>query len=276
MVRRVCRRVDDVPRLLSDRAARGICVLRPDGPQDAATRAGQAAHRAARRVARRAADHSGRALEARRQRESVMADPRNADRHDRSSLFPPFDHEPAGAGVVCPGASGQKPVPAVRAVESRLDAGAARLPVRGRATRPDARSGDRLVAGLRAVRRAVRRCRLGEPARTAGGAGCYSFQQPRNRGHRGGRRAAADRLPTASVVRACRDRVAAAARRVQSHHAEHRRRAALVDRAAHDLPDHVHPLLRQLAVVPAPDLPGHGRRGPRGDGMDVGRSEAHP
>ena len=47
-----------------------------------------------------AADHPRSALETARQRESVAADPRAARRDDRAALFPAFDDEPAGAGMV--------------------------------------------------------------------------------------------------------------------------------------------------------------------------------
>ena len=43
-------------------------------------------------------------------------------------------------------------------------------------------------------------------------------------------------------------------RGIHARHAEHRRRAAAVDRAARDLSPHFHPLLRRHRVVPARDL----------------------
>ena len=61
------------------------------------------------------------------------------------------------------------------------------------------------------------------------------------------------------VVRSGRDRVAPVARRVQPHHAEHRRRAVAVARPARDLSPHVHPLLRRQGLVPARHVPLHAR-----------------
>ncbi len=68
-----------------------------------------------------------------------------------------------------------------------------------------------------------------------------------------GRAASAGDTPPAvarqlAVVRARRHGLAAAPRRVQPHHAEHRGRPAAVDRAAHDLPVDVHPVLRSVAA----------------------------
>ena len=50
--------------------------------------------------------------------------------------------------------------------------------------------------------------------------------------------------------------------------------AAAVDRAARDLPAHVHPLLRRHGLVPARALSRDARRGARRDGVDARRSEA--
>ena len=71
------------------------------------------------------------------------------------------------------------------------------------------------------------------------------------------------------------DRIAAAPRGVQPHHAEHRRRAAAMDRAARDLPADVHPLLRRQGVVPARDLSRDAGGGTRRHGLDARRPEAH-
>ena len=128
----------------------------------------------------------------------------------------------------CPGA---QPVSAVRAVESRVDAGARRLSVPARA-----------VGRRRACRRwgwsvgyalfvgSVRAAACVEPAARA-----HAVASARTRSAGAGR-ASTSAPPTAraagALVRARRHRLAAAARGVQPHHAEHRRRAAPVDRAA--------------------------------------------
>ena len=63
---------------------------------------------------------------------------------------------------------GREPLPAVRAVEPRLDAGARRLSVPARAVVADARAGARLVGGLRALRRLVHRGGAAQSARREG------------------------------------------------------------------------------------------------------------
>ena len=100
-------------------------------------------------------------------REPVVADPRPARRDDRPAVFPAVDDEPAGAGLVRAGASRREPVPAVRAVEPRVDAGARRLSVPARAVGADAHAGVGLVGRLRALRRSLRRRRLVEPGASA-------------------------------------------------------------------------------------------------------------
>ncbi len=94
-----------------------------------------------------------------------MADPRPARRDHRPAVLPAVDDEPAGAGVVRARASRREPVPAVRAVESRVDAGARRLSVPARAVGADAHAGARLVGRLCALRRPVRRRRAGRACR---------------------------------------------------------------------------------------------------------------
>ena len=273
MVRRLGDGLDHVPGLLPDRAAGGLRVLGPGRAPAVDAGAGEAAHRAAARLAGRAADHPGGALEAGRRREPVVADPGHAGRDDRAALLPAVDDQPDGAGVVLAGAAGSEPVPAVRAVEPGVDAGAGRLPVPARALGAHARAGDRLVGRLRALRRALRRRRLGEPAAPASAADRRRRERRRGPGARP-RRAAADAVAAAPVVHARRDRVDPAARDLESHHPERRRGAAAVGRAARALPAHVHPLLRQHRLVQARDHPVDGSRGDRRDGLDAGRSRS--
>ena len=145
VVRRLGGGLDHVPRLLSDGAARGLCVRRLRRAPARRARAGEVAHAAARRVRRAASDRSRRLLEADRRRESVVADPGPARGDHRAAVLPAVDDEPAGPGLVRARAARREPVPAVRAVESRVDAGARRLPVPVRAVDADALAGDRLV-----------------------------------------------------------------------------------------------------------------------------------
>ena len=174
--------------------------------------AGQAAHGAADRIGRGAADRSRRVLEADRRRESVVADPRPAGGDDRAAVLPAVDDEPAGPGLVRARPARREPVSAVRAVEPRVDAGAGRLPVPARAVGADARAGDRLVGRLRGVRRTVRRRRVGEPAAALP----RSAPRPRKPATRRADAVPDEPPPTVGrqilVVRARRDRVAAAAR----------------------------------------------------------------
>ena len=172
-----------------------------------------------------------------------------ARRDDRAAVFPAVDDEPAGAGVVRPCAARREPVSAVRAVESRVDAGARRLSrscsSRGRrrarrrsAGRPATRSFVALcaAAGWSSLRHRSAPAIPALVATEAGAAAATPLLADERAAH--GR-------ATGAVVHARGDRVAAAARRVEPHHAEHRRGAAAVDRAARDLPPHVHPLLRR-------------------------------
>ena len=78
-----------------------------------------------------------------------------------------------------------------------------------------------------------------------------------------------------ALVRARRYRLAAAPRGVEPHHAEHRGRAAPVDRAARDLSPHLHPLLRRQGVVSARDLSRDAGGRPLRHGLDARRLEAH-
>ena len=87
-------------------------------------------------------------LEARGRRQPGGAHPRAAFRYGRPALLPAFVHEPAGAGVVRPRVPGLEPVPALRAVQLRLDAGAARLPVPVRAVVLEPAAVDVVVRGI--------------------------------------------------------------------------------------------------------------------------------
>ena len=114
-------------------------------PQARAAHAGAPARRAAAGEPRVAADRAGRVLEAGRRREPDLPHPRHARRHDRPALLPAVDDEPAGAGVVRAPLSRAQSVPAVRAVEPRFAARAARLSVPARAVGRHAHAGVRLV-----------------------------------------------------------------------------------------------------------------------------------
>ena len=71
-------------------------------------------------------------------------------------------------------------------------------------------------------------------------------------------------------------RLVSAAGRLEPYLPEHRLHSPAVDRAALDLPAHVHHLLRRHALVPPSDLPPHARRGARRDGLDPCRQRSHP
>ena len=279
VVRRLGRGVDDVPRVLPERAARGLRVLRTWTVRRFAPRTQVLLHIAllAAEPRSRAADRSRRALEARRQREPVVADPRPARRDDRPAVFPAVDDEPAGAGVVRARASRAQ----VRTACSRCRisrrcwrcSAIRSCSSRGSPTRAQAlgwSAGYALFVVLCAPRAAtsVRGVRARRRSRRCAGAGAVTATGVPATSRRRRRAAGA-------VVRARRDRLAAAARRVEPHHAEHRVGAAAVDRAARDLPADVHPLLRRRRLVPARHLPRDARRGARRDGVDAGRPEPH-
>ena len=170
VVRRLRRRVGDVPRLLPDHAAAGLRVRGHRGTQAHAARADAPARRAAGGEPRLAADRAGRVLEADRRRAADLPHPRHARVHHRASVFPAVDDEPAAAGVVRAPLPRTQSVSPVRAVESRVAARAARLSVPARAVGRHAHAGARLVGGLRALRRRSRRRRVVEPQRRDCGA----------------------------------------------------------------------------------------------------------
>ena len=220
-------------------------VVRRLGP----AAAGEAAHGPAAALARVLPIIPRRGLEAGRRRESVVADPRDCS------------PSPSACPTSCcrrrarwcrrglrARAPARKPVSAVRAVESRVDAGAPGLSVPARAVVADAHAGARLVGGIRALRRVVRGRRLDEHRALAHAAIVHASTATRHRRVPASRRAPPDARAPAAVVHARGDRLAAAARGVEPHHAEHRVGAAAVDRAARDLPAHVHPLLRRRAA----------------------------
>ena len=151
--------------------------------------------------------------------ESDLADPRPARRHHRPAVFPAVDDEPAGAGVVRARASRAQSLSAVRAVEPRVDAGAARLSVPARAVdrharcRPGAgRSATRCSSGCARLRR-WRACRAAR-RRLAGADASRATQRATS--------APPTRRAPAALVHAGRDRLAPAARGQQPHHAERR------------------------------------------------------
>ena len=126
-------------------------------------RAGAAARRAARGQPRCCCRSCPARSGSRRATRIRLADPRPARRDDRPAVLPAVDDEPAGAGVVRAPLPAAQPVPAVRAVESRVAARAARLSVPARAMESRrARRRSAGPAGYVALRRAVRRA--GSPA----------------------------------------------------------------------------------------------------------------
>ena len=209
------------------RSCRGSADRRPCGPRASCssrrrcspatrTRTGRCASVAPRRSVqlhvallvaepRRAADRPRRALEAGRRREPVVAHPRPA-RGDRSGCPTSCCRPPArwcrrGSRAASPARS---PVPAVRAVEPRVDARAAGLPVPARAVERDARAGARLVGRLRRFRAAL--CAAGWLAACDGASRrrrARALAAGRRRPAAAGHRSRARRPPTAGAPGSC-------------------------------------------------------------------------
>ena len=207
---------------------------------------------------------------------SVVAHPRPPRRDDRLAVFPAVDDEPARAGLVRAGAARR---------ESRIGCSRCRTSRRcwrssairscsSRGRRRARRPGDGRSATCSSSACAPRPA--GSSARRVAAPTTSASSARSGRGQdRGDRRAAAHRRPPGALVHARRHRVAAAPRRVEPHHAEHRGRAAPLDRAARDLPPHVHPLLRRQGLVPARHLSRDAGGGTRRHGLDARRFEAH-
>src|SRR5204862_6363763 len=87
----------------------------------------------ARRFARLPADHCVERLEAAGQRGADPAHPAPSMRDDRAALFPPLDDHAAPPGVVLASLPERGALSPVRALESRVAPGAARLPAAVRA-----------------------------------------------------------------------------------------------------------------------------------------------
>ena len=166
MVRRIRRRVDDVPRVLSDRAARGLCVLR-SRPCAGCSRAPRSRCTSCCSSPRSPCCRSSR--------------PRTGSRAgSENPLWLILGMLIATIGLPYFLLSTTSPLVQVWFARTRPGASPYRLfalsnlasmlallgyPFVVVAAGADARTGDRLVGRLRAVRRAVRRRRLGEPAR---------------------------------------------------------------------------------------------------------------
>ena len=110
VVRRLGRGLDDVPRVLPDRAARGLRVRRSRSCAACAPRTQVKLHvgAAGRQRSSLLPIVPGAHWKPAGRREPVVADPRAARGDDRPAVLPAVDDEPAGAGVVraaLPGAS---------------------------------------------------------------------------------------------------------------------------------------------------------------------------
>ena len=203
----------------------------------------------------RAADHARRALEARRRREPVLADPRHARRHDRPPVLPAVDDEPAGAGLVRAALSGASPYRlfALSNLASMLALlGYPFLLEPWVATRAQALGwsagyvlfvGLCAAAGWRSLQR--RRCRRARRRHDGHAASPAPLAPTARRPSRASCCGARSRRRRRSCCSPCQ----------QPHHAEHRVGAAAVDRAARALPADLHPLLRRQGLVPARHLP---------------------
>ena len=161
VVRRRCVGVDHLSRVLPGDASRRLRLFGPRRASASASRADRSAHRTARAVARRAADRPRGPVEADWLRESLLADPAAARGDDRLAVFPAVDDEPLAAGMARAGAPRLEPLSAVRAVESRVDARARRLPVPVRALGTHARASAWMVGRLLRVRPPLRGGGLG-------------------------------------------------------------------------------------------------------------------
>ena len=141
------------------------------------------------------------------------AHPGAAARHHRPALFHAGDHRATRPGVVRAQLSAGHGIPAVRAVEPRLDAGADLLSIRVRNLGHDTDTGVRMVSGLCRLRPAVRRFRPLQPASAMSLSPSLRWLDQRDC-------ACARRLRRLFVARAIRDGLVAAARHHESHHAE--------------------------------------------------------
>ena len=267
VVRWLRRGMDDVPRLFPDDTSARVCIRRSGRAPPVATIASRCSHCTAHRQLRGLADHSRRAMETAGHGKSVLADPRPAGGNHRSALSAAVHHQPARSVVVRAQLSRAQPVPAVRTVESRVDAGAGRLSVRPRTLDRDAHAVLWLVGCLCGLRAALRRVRLVQPARAR-----TTGRWRRTRGRHNRQpclvRSAAERGSSGSLVRPGGDGFVPAARRFQSHLPEHCCHPLAVGRAAGDLPAHVHPLLRWQRLVPPRTVRADARRSTRRHGLD--------
>ena len=268
VVRRRGDRVDAVHGVLPARAAAGLRLRARPGEPRARRGARCWIHRgAARREPRLPAARTGRGVEAAGWRQPGRGHPRAALRDGGAALLPALLDQPAGAVVVRARMARVEPLSPVRALQPRLDAGAAGLSVPVRALVHRARAVAVVVRRLRALRRAVRHARVAQPRPPAA--------HHRGRPHRGHRqRAAARAVVPRALGHALGHGVGDAARGREPPHAEHPVDPAPLGRAARGLPAHVHPLLRERPLVPSRALPGEPRVGAVRDGLVPGRQAA--
>jgi hypothetical protein len=163
-----------------------------------------------------------------------------------AALLPAVVHQPAGAGVVRARLSGLEPVPAVRALQLRLDAGAVGYPFLFEPWFTNPQQSNYWSVGFALFVR----CCAGSRGRTRA---CR--RSPRPTPQADGRPGAAPRwTDIAPVARALGHGLGRRCSGLQPPHAEHLLDPAAVGDPARGLPPHVHPLLRgaQLGTCATP------------------------
>ena len=148
--------------------------------------AGGGAHRCSDDQPCGAPDPAERFLEEHRGRAAVPANPGAARGDCGAAVFPALFHQPAVAGMVCAEPQGRPALPAVRAFEFRVAAGAAQLSAGDRAEPAGALAGIHLVRCLCGIRGGLRADGVAKLARSRHrrGAGCGRTRRT-NRRRRG-------------------------------------------------------------------------------------------
>ena len=177
VVRWILGGVDHRTGVLPVDAARRLRVCRSDAAPGSAA-PGAAACRTAAAVPADPADPRVAGLEAAGRRGADRAHPAAARRHDRTAVLPSLDHDTAAAGLVLATVPHRSPLPAVRPLQLRVPAGAARLPGAVRAMADPAPARLDLVAAVQPLRAHLRRDRVALAACRA----CRRCARPAARG----------------------------------------------------------------------------------------------
>src|SRR5258708_5839959 len=150
--------MDRLRAVLSTAAAARVSLRALDDPLFVSQAADDSAWGAAGREHADAAGHPQSGLEAHWRRRPYAANLRPAWRNHRAALLPAFHHRSSGPGLVRQRAAqaGHDALPAVRALEPGLHAGAVELSGAGGALLRHANAGLRLVSRLRGFRSVLR------------------------------------------------------------------------------------------------------------------------